>query len=47
LKREVSLGLRGDRYVEIKSGIEEKDVIVCDVTGLLRRLSPFVGARKQ
>jgi RNA polymerase sigma factor (sigma-70 family) len=47
LKREVTLGLRGPRFVEIKSGLQEDDLVVRDVDGLVRRLSPFLGPRKE
>jgi RNA polymerase sigma factor (sigma-70 family) len=47
LKREVTLGLRGHRFVEIKSGVQEDDLVVRDVDGLVRQLSPFLGPGKK
>jgi RND family efflux transporter MFP subunit len=38
LKREVVLGLRGDGFVEVKSGIQEKDVVVRDAGNLTKPL---------
>jgi multidrug efflux pump subunit AcrA (membrane-fusion protein) len=38
LKREVTLGLSSDHFAEIKSGIQEGEVVLHDVAGLLPRL---------
>jgi RNA polymerase sigma factor (sigma-70 family) len=47
LKREVTLGLRGHQFVEIKSGVQEDDLVVRDVDSLVRGLNPFPGPRKK
>jgi multidrug efflux pump subunit AcrA (membrane-fusion protein) len=47
LKREVTLGLVGHQYVEIKSGIQADDIVVRDVDGLVKRLSPLLGPGKK
>jgi RNA polymerase sigma factor (sigma-70 family) len=47
LKRQVTLGLRGSQCVEIRSGVQENDLLVRDVDGLIRRVNPFIGVRKE
>jgi RNA polymerase sigma factor (sigma-70 family) len=47
VKREVALGVRDHQFVEIKSGVQEADQVARDVDGLIRRLSPLLGPRKE
>jgi hypothetical protein len=47
LKREVALGLKGHRFVEIKSGVREDDIVVREVDGLVRRLKARQRAQGQ
>jgi HlyD family secretion protein len=39
LKREVTLGLRSELFVEIKAGIQEGDAVLRDIDGVLRQVS--------
>jgi hypothetical protein len=41
--REVTLGMIGDRGVEIRSGLEEGDRVLLSPRALLQRLTPFLG----
>jgi RNA polymerase sigma factor (sigma-70 family) len=42
-KREVTPGLTGNEFVEIKSGVKDGEAVLRDVDAVLRRLSPLLG----